>query len=773
MSASAPHALFLSYAREDTAAAQRIAEALRSQGVEVWFDQNELRGGDSWDQKIKTQIRECALFLPVISANTQERGEGYFRREWKLAVERTHDMAEGVPFLVPIVIDATREAGASVPEPFMHVQWTRLPGALPTPQFVEQVKRLLAAPRKPSSSPSSMPEPRSSSAAATSSTKVPGWFYPALGFAVLALLAYVALRPAAKESVAPAKPVAESKPTAPALPTDKSAPADKSIAVLPFENMSEDKDANAFFADGIHEDILTNLAHIRELRVVSRTSVMEYRGTKENLRVIAQKLGVAYILEGSVRRAGGKVRVTGQLIRAATDEHVWAQDYTKDLTAADVFAIQSDLAERIAASLQAALSPQERKLLAEHPTENTEAYDLYLKARADRRDNRGQIATRLQQEEKLLRAAVTLDPKFAGAWGELGIIHSDTYFFGFDHSVARLASAKAAIDTATQLAPDAPDVIRSTAEYYFHGLRDYQTAAAGYERLIALQPNDPNAYSGLAYVQRRQGQFAKAVANFRKAIELDPGDYRVTNNAAQTFEDGHRYDDALELRRHLAALRPQSLSDAYSFALESFLARGSTREVEALLTSLSETRANSADGLWVRGNWAARQGRYAESVRLNGGQVTINGTSVATGVALLIASGDANARVNVEKLATELRNQVAHEPENDRACADLGVMEAVLSHRDDALRYGTKATTLVPETRDALNGAVFSVSFAAVLAWTGDKDRAITECARLLHVPGSSLNIFNLKHGALFLPLQGDPRFEALLNDPKNNAPLF
>jgi len=150
MSESAPHAIFLSYAREDTAAAQRIAEALRSQGVEVWFDQNELRGGDSWDQKIKTQIRECTLFLPIISSNTQERGEGYFRREWKLAVERTHDMAEGVPFLVPIVIDDTREAGASVPEPFMHVQWTRLAGALPTPQFVEQVKRLLAAPRKPS-----------------------------------------------------------------------------------------------------------------------------------------------------------------------------------------------------------------------------------------------------------------------------------------------------------------------------------------------------------------------------------------------------------------------------------------------------------------------------------------------------------------------------------------------------------------------------------------------------------------------------------------------
>jgi hypothetical protein len=146
---SVPHrAVFLSYAREDAEAVRRVADALRAFGLEVWFDQNELRGGDSWDQKIRRQIRECALFIPVISATTQERGEGYFRREWKLGVERTHDMSAGVAFIMPVVIDDTPEKEAEVPEEFIRYQWTRLPHGVPSSQFVEQVKSLLEAPRK-------------------------------------------------------------------------------------------------------------------------------------------------------------------------------------------------------------------------------------------------------------------------------------------------------------------------------------------------------------------------------------------------------------------------------------------------------------------------------------------------------------------------------------------------------------------------------------------------------------------------------------------------
>ncbi|HEX7632000.1 MAG TPA: TIR domain-containing protein, partial [Lacunisphaera sp.] len=372
-------AIFLSYAREDADAARRIAEALRAFGVEVWFDQSELRGGDAWDQTIRTQIKTCALFMPIVSARTEERTEGYFRREWKLAVDRTHDMVGGRAFIVPIVIDGTAEKDAAVPEEFMRYQWTRLWGGEATPEFVSQVKRLLEVPRKPATTGGS-PATAPTNTAPTNATDKAAprgarWTYGSAMAVVVAIATalYVGRKPAAPAAAA-ANPPGKSAAPAVVAPV-----ADKSIAVLPFANMSEDKDS-AFFADGMHEDILTNLAMIRELRVTSRTSVMEYRGTTKKIRQIGAELGVAYVLEGSVRRAGNKVRVTGQLINVATDEHVWAKSYDRDLN--DIFAIQSELSQAIATALAAALSPQERERIDSRPTTNLAAYDLFLKARA-------------------------------------------------------------------------------------------------------------------------------------------------------------------------------------------------------------------------------------------------------------------------------------------------------------------------------------------------------------------------------------------------------
>ena len=277
MSHPATHAVFLSYAREDTDAARRIAEALRSAGLEVWFDQNELRGGDAWDAKIRKQINDCTLFLPIISAHTQERGKGYFRLEWKLAVEQTHLMAEGMAFLAPVVIDGTAESGAVVPPEFMKVQWTRLPGALPTPQLVEQVRTLLEKPA--GAHPPSRPPAPPGGAASPAKRAAPRWSYGALVAIVVGIATAVLV--SRKPAPPPGAETAVAAPAGPAAVAPKAG--DKSIAVLPFENRSEDK-ANAYFTDGIHEDILTNLAHIAELRVVSRTSVMEYRGTTKKIR---------------------------------------------------------------------------------------------------------------------------------------------------------------------------------------------------------------------------------------------------------------------------------------------------------------------------------------------------------------------------------------------------------------------------------------------------------------------------------------------------------
>ena len=469
-------AVFLSYAREDTEAARRIAEALRGFGVEVWFDQSELRGGDQWDAKIRRQIRECALFLPVVSAHTEERSEGYFRREWLLAVERTRDMAAGKAFIMPVVVDNTSESGTEVPEEFMRYQWTRLANGEPTPEFVAQVKRLLEVPKKPALKPD-LPRPptlppqfkqttqaqvAAEAAAAKSKPIIPGWMWGVAAAIIVAVgVGLVVTRQPGPANVPVANPAVPKSiaPAAPAAP----AVSDKSIAVLPFENRSDDK-ANAFFTDGIHEDILTNLAHIAALRVVSRTSVMEYRGTTKKIRQIGQELGVAWLLEGSVQRQGNKVRVTGQLINARTDEHVWAQSYDRDLT--DLFAIQAELAQEIAGALKAALSPEEQTLLARRPTTIPAAYDLFLKAREINR-NGNDTREELENQEALLKSAVTLDPTSARIWAELATVHASLIFTFFDASAARLAKARAAIERAQQLEPDSPDVIGGLGTYYY------------------------------------------------------------------------------------------------------------------------------------------------------------------------------------------------------------------------------------------------------------------------------------------------------------------
>ena len=337
---AATAAVFLSYAREDTAAARCIADALQASGIEVWLDQSELRGGDTWDATIRQRIKDCALFLAVISAHTQRRREGYFRREWNLAVERTMDMAHGTPFLLPVVVDDTTESAAIVPEQFLRVQWSRLPQGVPDEKFVGQLKRLLA-PASPSTGETARPraawrEAEPAPAAVPAKFRVPIWLRAALAVVVIGGGLAIALGP---------KPAARGAPKA----------NDKSIAVLPFANMSDDRE-NAYFADGIHEDILTNLASEHGLRVVSRTTAMQYRETKLSMRQIGETLNVAYILEGSVRGRGSKVRVTVQLIDARTDEHAWAKSFDRDLS--DIFATQTELAKEIAGQLKTTIAPQ-------------------------------------------------------------------------------------------------------------------------------------------------------------------------------------------------------------------------------------------------------------------------------------------------------------------------------------------------------------------------------------------------------------------------------
>ena len=773
-------AVFLSYAREDAEAVRRIADALRAFGVEVWFDQNELRGGDAWDQKIRTQIRTCTLCLPVISASTQARGEGYFRREWKFAVERTYDMAAGVPFLLPIVIDDTAESAATVPDEFMRVQWTRLAHGVPTPQFVEQVKRLLEGKVAPGSDRrmGTVANTDAGQRPALPKRALPGWTWGAVA-AVVVVVAGVMLSRQAPPPPAPvAASASEPKPAPKSNDTSPKALAkgDKSIAVLPFTNMSEDKESG-FFADGVHEDVLTNLALIRELRVVSRTSVMQFRETKKSIGQVAQELGVTYVLEGSVRRSGNKVRVTGQLIHAGTDEHIWAASYDRELT--DIFTIQAELSRQIAGALKAALSPEEKVMLARRPTENPAAYDLYLRAR-DIRNREGITDAGVQQGILLLESAVKLDPRFAQAWGEL----AETYAFGcftFQPGMEQLlAKAKAAIDQAVQLAPDDPGVISSLGTYYYYGYRDYARATEQYERLASRQPNDPTVFNSLALIQRRQGHWAESLANSRRATELDPANLGFLRVKLATLSAGNRYAELEEAQRRIVTLQPDRLIEGLNLAVIPFLARGSTREGDEFIARLTPGPANSSQGLNVRQTWARLRGDLAEAIRLDQLQPyydddgTPHAEQAFYAAADLWARGDQAAAIaRLGEFPVQLRARLAAEPDNPRTLNFLAGMEIILGHKAEGLRYSDRAAELVPVARDSLDGTTAEIIHAFNYDAAGEKERALAEYTRLMRAPSPYgwMNIYARK--AAFSTLRGDRRYEALLNDPKNNAPLF
>ncbi len=557
-------AIFLSYAREDAAAARRIAEALRAAGLEVWFDENELRGGDSWDAKIRRQIDACALFLPVISRHTQERGKGYFRLEWKLAVEQTHLMAEGLAYLAPVVIDDTPESGALVPAEFLKVQWTRLPGALPTPQFVAQIQRLLTSPQAaaPGGRPAAAgptPPPRAASASnppnpagsgdpalQAQGSRDRGSRLPlALGIAAAIAVAaglYFFLRPGAKPAAetatAPAPAVA-----APAPAPVAAAPAvsGKSIAVLPFANLSAEKE-NEFFADGMHDDLITALAKVRDLKVISRTSVLAYRDTTaRNLRRIAADLGVAAVLEGSVQRAGNRVRINLQLIDARTDAHLWAETYNRELN--DIFAIQAELVQQVTGALKATLTAGEQDLLARRPTESQVAYDFYLRARLQGQAL-GLGASRQQYEAvvALYEQAAAADPAFALPHVQASILHGTMFWFGgLDSTVERRAKAEAALRQAERLAPDAPETHLARGSFEYTCRNDWAQSLVEYRRAEAALPNDAQLQYRMGIAHRRLGQYDEAQRRFDRAVALNPSDLNAVLTYFESLVDLRSY----------------------------------------------------------------------------------------------------------------------------------------------------------------------------------------------------------------------------------------
>jgi TolB-like protein/lipoprotein NlpI len=500
----ASRAVFLSYASQDAEAAEKICERLRAAGIEVFLDQSELRGGDAWDQKIRHEIHDCALFIPIISQHTQERLEGYFRHEWKLAVERTHHMAEQMPFLVPVVVDGTRDREAFVPDAFRVVQWTHLPGGETPPAFAERIKRLLSPELSPMSAVSGTAAGLREPVRAT-------WRSKAVLLGIVALVVLVALAYLVVDRFW----ISNQPTAAPAA----FVPPPHSIAVLPFVNLSSDKDQE-YFSDGLTEELLNSLAEINELQVAARTSAFSFKGTNTDIGTIARKLNVGAVLEGSVRRSEHTIRITTQLISAVTGFHLWSKSYDRDL--GDVLKLQTEIATAIASALKVELLSDVTAKIELGGTRNPAAFDAYLRG--------AKLFSSVQEAAKDLPGAIVayteairLDPHYALAFAGRSIALTTLAGEVKTAAAAHEGYDKAQADAreALALAPDlaqAHIALGTVAE----DTLDFTQANDEYERALALAPGNADVLRRSGTFAAYMGHFDTAIAAARRALILDP-----------------------------------------------------------------------------------------------------------------------------------------------------------------------------------------------------------------------------------------------------------
>jgi TolB-like protein len=770
---TATAAVFLSYAREDTAAARRIADALRAFGVEVWFDQSELRGGDAWDGKIKKQIRECTLFVPLVSAQTQARSEGYFRREWLLAVERTRDMAHGVAFIVPVVIDETREAAAAVPEEFMRFHWTRLAHGVPSPQFVEQVKHLLESQRK--ASPGARPLAAAPSAAPEVGRALRtrlNWTGWAAAVILIGASGWMLLQ---RSSDAVPPPAAAAQRSAPPTAGKFTPPlGDKSIAVLPFANMSAEKE-NEFFADGVHEDVITTLAKIRDLTVISRTSVLAYRDTaSRNLRKIAADLGVATVLEGSVRRAGNRVKVTAQLIDARTDAHLWADNYEGDLT--DIFALQARLAQEIAGALKATLTTSERALIERRPTQNPAAYERYLRGlvleeNLSTRSNRD----RFEQAIALYEQAVALDPGFALAYARLTRLHGAMFFLAsLDPTPARRARAQATVEAAQRFAPNAPETREARGSFIYFCENDWGRALAELHAAEASLPNDALLISQIAFAHRRLGQMPESIRYLERASAINPHDLYTGGVLTQTLFMMRQFEPALVAARRYMDRFP---NDNYmrEYAIRAQFALDGDRAAYVRLRTALPPQDNDPQGGRAAYENALLAGDYTAAARaladprlttLAQPSATI-GDPVALHRALVaFLRGDREAAQQFADEALAFYGERSWLPRQEPFVRLGRAQAAAFSGRTaDAVREVQAAVEQVTG-RDEFSEAVARLEVARIYTALGQREPALAALRELM----KGMTVFSpneMRHDPLLSRLKDDPRFEEILRAAK------
>src|SRR5215471_6799259 len=551
------------------------------------------------------------------------------------------------------------------------------------------------------------------------------------------------------------------------LPRVSARKIEKSIAVLPFQNLSDEKE-NAYFADGMQDDILTNLSKIGDLKVISRMSVMSYRTGTRNAREIGKALGVATLLEGSVRRAGNRVRVNVQLINANNDEHIWAEDYDRDLT--DVFAIQTDLAQKIASALQAKLSPNEKARLDRQPTKDSDAYLLYVQAH-DYANRPDRFRETYLKAEELFEQAIKLDPNFALAFAGLSMVQSWLYHLS-EPTAARREKARLNANEALRLQPNLPEGHLALGFSYYYGDRDYGRALAEFEIAKRDLPNEAEAYMAIASIQRRQGKWAESNANFEKAATLDPKNTNILNNLASSYIAQRNFEAADKTLDRAVVAAPQSSEACGLKGLLAIHAKGDLSVAENEFSKIPAETDPSGLTTWARAWILTLKRKFPEALEVlqqYRGETLANSTTAPRPKALLegqlyLYQGDKEkARTAFEHARAVAERLVREAPQEPTRHGQLGLILAALGQKEKAINEGKRAVELLPESEDAFDGPQATESLALIYAWTGEFDEAFRLLDHLLVIPNMSLSVPILKLDPLWDPLRKDPRFQALI----------
>jgi TolB-like protein/Flp pilus assembly protein TadD len=545
---------------------------------------------------------------------------------------------------------------------------------------------------------------------------------------------------------------------------------EKSIAVLPFENRSEDK-ANSYFADGVQDEILTRLSKIADLKVISRTSTQHYKSAPENLPEIARQLGVAHILEGSVQKSGGAVRVNVQLIKADTDSHLWADTFDRKLT--DIFLVESEVAKAIADHLQAKLLPREERAIEQIPTTEIVAFDFYTRAKKLILTASGSSngKTDLLEAVDLLNQAIARDPSFLQAYCQLASAHNYLYFLGLERTSARLELANAAIQAAFGLHPDAGEAHLARAENLYRGYLDYEGALNELKVAGESLPNDARLFELKGYILRRQGSWEEATRNLERAVELDPLNADTLEQMAWQYMFLRRYREVKTLLERVLAIEPNRAVAKVFLASVDYHWKADVRPFHQMIDSIRSTDPSAVSSVvegWLTCALAERDPNAISSAMSASGESAFGDDTVQftrnffKGVMARMLNDEDKARAAFTAARAEQEKPIGTGPGDAGALCVLGLIDAALGQKEEALRESGRAVELVPVEKDAIVGTRTLLYSAMIAAWAGDKNLACEQLANALRHPVLT-SYGDLKLLPFWDPLRGDPRFEQIV----------